>query len=233
MNDYDDVRNCCQGKKVCKKCWKLLVVAIEILRVTLEEDYDLHNFMYVFSGGRGVHIWVCDERARKLKDPVRRALIDYLELVHGNDKADSMLSDNVLKPIEKFIGLFGNNKNLVYDRDALKKYYIQHYFPYHVQRSLQILEKENFLEIFKEQKALELEKGRNIVLKILKSRSDKLMQRVLQRWDNTPNETLELYRVLIEEVKLYEQGNIANKINLDYPMDKAPKVAEYKNLTFI
>jgi hypothetical protein len=46
------------------------------------------------------------------------------------------------------------------------------------------------LEIFKEQQALELEKGRNIVLKILKSRNDKLMQRVAQRWDNTPNETL-------------------------------------------
>lgn len=98
-----------------------------------------------------------------------------------------MLSDNVLRPIEKFIGLFGNNKNLVYDREALKRHYIQQYFPYHVQRSLQILEKENFLEIFKEQQALELEKGRNIVLKILKSRSDKLMQRVAQRWDNTPN----------------------------------------------
>lgn len=43
--------------------------------------------MYVFSGGRGVHIWVCDERARKLKDPIRRSLVDYLELVTGNDKA--------------------------------------------------------------------------------------------------------------------------------------------------
>ena len=36
MNDYDDVRNCCSGKTVCVKCWKLLVVAIEIIRTTLE-----------------------------------------------------------------------------------------------------------------------------------------------------------------------------------------------------
>jgi len=136
MNDYDDVRNCCQGKKVCLKCWKLLIVAIEIIRITLEEDFDLHNFMYVFSGGRGVHIWVCDERARKLKDPIRRSLVDFLELVTGNDKADSMLSDNVLKPIDKFIGLIGYKKDILSDKKALKKHYIKHYIPYHVQRSL-------------------------------------------------------------------------------------------------
>ena len=48
--------------------------------------------MYVFSGGRGVHIWVCDPRARKMKDIVRKNVVDYLELVTGNDKTDSMLS---------------------------------------------------------------------------------------------------------------------------------------------
>ena len=54
--------------------------------------------MYVFSGGRGIHIWVCDERARKMSDTVRKATIDYLELVTGNDKAASLLADNIIKP---------------------------------------------------------------------------------------------------------------------------------------
>jgi len=35
MNDYDDVRNCCEGKNVCLRCWKLLIVAIEIIKKTL------------------------------------------------------------------------------------------------------------------------------------------------------------------------------------------------------
>ena len=94
--------------------------------------------MYVFSGGRGVHIWVCDERARKLKDAIRRAIVDYLELVTGNDKAESMLAENVLKPIDKFA--FINKKiNDFSDRKALKKFCIGHYFPRQVQRSLAII----------------------------------------------------------------------------------------------
>ena len=99
MNDYDDVRTCCSGKKVCLKCWKMLIIATEILELTLTEDFDFHKIMYVFSGGRGLHIWVCDKRARELKDPVRRSMVDYLELVTGNDKAASLCADRVIDEI--------------------------------------------------------------------------------------------------------------------------------------
>jgi DNA primase catalytic subunit len=56
--------------------------------------------MFVFSGGRGLHIWVCDKKARELKDSVRKAVVDYLELVTGNEKAASLLSDRVIIPQE-------------------------------------------------------------------------------------------------------------------------------------
>ncbi len=52
--------------------------------------------MYVFSGGRGLHIWVCDKKARMLKDSVRKGLVDYLELVTGNVKAESLLAERVI-----------------------------------------------------------------------------------------------------------------------------------------
>jgi DNA primase small subunit len=102
MNDYDDVRTCCEGKKVCTKCWKLLIIAVEIIEKALSEDFGFEQLMFVFSGGRGLHIWVNDKRARELKDSVRKGLVDYLELVTGNVKADSLLA-------EKVVGLVDNN----------------------------------------------------------------------------------------------------------------------------
>ena len=102
MNDYDDVRTCCSGKKVCTKCWKLLITAVEIIERALAEDFGFEQLMFVFSGGRGLHIWVNDKRARELKDSVRKGLVDYLELVTGNVKAESLLA-------EKVIGMVDNN----------------------------------------------------------------------------------------------------------------------------
>ena len=40
MNDYDDVRTCCTGAKVCEKCWEYLKIAMMVLTEILEQDFD-------------------------------------------------------------------------------------------------------------------------------------------------------------------------------------------------
>jgi DNA primase small subunit len=81
MDDYDPIRTCCQGSKMCPKCWTFMKAAIKVLRRSLEEDFGFKHIMFVYSGRRGVHCWVCDKEARTLSNERRAAVAEYLNLV--------------------------------------------------------------------------------------------------------------------------------------------------------
>eukprot|EP01062_Namystynia_karyoxenos_P057054 TRINITY_DN48017_c0_g1_i1.p1 TRINITY_DN48017_c0_g1~~TRINITY_DN48017_c0_g1_i1.p1 ORF type:complete len:454 (+),score=161.68 TRINITY_DN48017_c0_g1_i1:89-1363(+) len=90
LSDYDNVRSCCQGKKICQECWHYMATGIKVLDHMLAETFDFQCRLWVFSGRRGVHCWVGDKRARELTDEERVAVAKYLETYEGGAGDDDM-----------------------------------------------------------------------------------------------------------------------------------------------
>eukprot|EP00448_Togula_jolla_P009656 CAMPEP_0170597274 /NCGR_PEP_ID=MMETSP0224-20130122/15623_1 /TAXON_ID=285029 /ORGANISM="Togula jolla, Strain CCCM 725" /LENGTH=461 /DNA_ID=CAMNT_0010921741 /DNA_START=77 /DNA_END=1462 /DNA_ORIENTATION=+ len=95
MDDYDDIRTCCTGAKLCNLCWNFMKAAIKVLDRVLREDFGFNHILFVYSGRRGVHCWVCDKVARRLSNEQRSALVEYINLVTpGTNRARADLRMN-------------------------------------------------------------------------------------------------------------------------------------------
>ncbi|KAL4723380.1 p48 polypeptide of DNA primase [Fusarium chlamydosporum] len=97
LTDYDDIRTCCDKANICNKCWQFMTMAIKVVDVALREDFGFKHIMWVYSGRRGAHAWVCDKKVRSMDDQKRRAIAGYLEVVRGG--AQSGKKVNVRRPL--------------------------------------------------------------------------------------------------------------------------------------
>ncbi|POR34898.1 DNA primase [Tolypocladium paradoxum] len=97
LTDYDDIRTCCDKANICNKCWAFMTMAIKVVDAALRDDFGFRHIMWVYSGRRGAHAWVCDKKARSMDDQKRRAIAGYLEVVRGGAHGGKKV--NVRRPL--------------------------------------------------------------------------------------------------------------------------------------
>lgn len=217
IDDYDQVRTCCSGATLCNLCWKLMRVACHILYRSMSEDFGFKYMMFVFSGRRGLHLWVCDREACEMEEYNRRSIMNYLYLVSGNEQSESQLAPGVYD--RELMNIYVQKKQIkdLTNRIEVKKMIYNTKLHPSVKRSLEIIQ-ERFLEIFDDQKILLHDERRKVVEKILANRSQILLERVQQRWARLgPASSSRMFSCISEELDTYERFPELYKHKKDIP----------------
>ncbi|KAL5594323.1 hypothetical protein BROUX41_001265 [Berkeleyomyces rouxiae] len=97
LTDYDEIRTCCDKANICRKCWAFMTMSVKVLDAALRDDFGFKHIMWVYSGRRGIHCWVCDKSARNLNDQQRRAVAGYFDVVRGGAQTSKKV--NLRRPL--------------------------------------------------------------------------------------------------------------------------------------
>lgn len=83
MTDYQDVMGDLAGGSAVEECdrnWQYMAAAVKVIDAALREDFGFTKILWVYSGRRGIHCWVADQRARRMSNEQRIAVVDFLHV---------------------------------------------------------------------------------------------------------------------------------------------------------
>nr|GAT57746.1 DNA primase small subunit [Mycena chlorophos] len=85
MTDYDPIRTCCSDAQICRKCWKFIAAAVKVLDEAIRQQFGYEHLLWVYSGRRGIHLWISDPEAMALTDEQRKAIVGWLSVVQKDE----------------------------------------------------------------------------------------------------------------------------------------------------
>lgn len=104
LNDFDrkGMCPCLDEKKVCNKCFKILGRAVrETVHYLMEEVFGMTDIFDVYSGKRGIHIWICCDRAVEMTKDERTTFIERISKPLLNEGITDDVYRQVLLPLAK------------------------------------------------------------------------------------------------------------------------------------
>lgn len=81
FNKQIPIRFCCKEEpQLCSKCWKLAKFAIQFLNSIMTNIFGFKDLQIIFSGGKGVHLIIFDEKAKNLSEFDRINILKFLDI---------------------------------------------------------------------------------------------------------------------------------------------------------
>lgn len=77
LDDYGNVDK--DDLDACDRAFPIVVIGLMVLESILRVHFGFRHILFVASGRRGAHVWVCDERACALNDEARAAVVTYMQ----------------------------------------------------------------------------------------------------------------------------------------------------------
>lgn len=121
--DRTGICGCGKEKKCCDTCFVVFMESTRaVMHFLLEEIMGLTGILDVFSGSRGIHIWVTCKRAHDMSRDERTSLINrFIQIPHVHDMVSERVYQEILIPYYKLSRqLMARNPN-VQDRDMVFK----------------------------------------------------------------------------------------------------------------
>jgi DNA primase catalytic subunit len=66
-----------------------------------KEDFGFEHRLWIYSGRRGVHCWVCDQTARELQSSIRQAIVEHITVITVRGKSFSQCWNSSCFRVEK------------------------------------------------------------------------------------------------------------------------------------
>lgn len=99
--------------EACDRAWPVAAHAVFFLQRILKQEFGFVELAVLYSGRRGVHLYVCDESAMRLGDDARTAIVDRLNLGFSKGNKRAARGVHVLATMNHLMGAvmyaFGEN----------------------------------------------------------------------------------------------------------------------------
>ncbi|KAF8995444.1 prim-pol domain-containing protein [Cyathus striatus] len=81
---------------ICKRCWGFISAAVHVLDAAIRDQFGYMRLLWVYSGRRGIHLWISDKEAMELTDQERKSLVNWMTVITGGRESGKKLNVRII-----------------------------------------------------------------------------------------------------------------------------------------